>query len=74
MNHEPDEFPTRTSPRLHGAMPIWHGTVDAAQLRAACASRVRAAAARLIALWGSDERAREPGFALHAALIGLRPA
>ncbi|MFH1495367.1 MAG: NADH-quinone oxidoreductase subunit C [Pseudomonadota bacterium] len=53
---------------LKTAMPAWHGTVDAAQFRAACA-QVREHGGRLIALWGSDERAHGQGFALHAALM-----
>ncbi|MFA7316682.1 MAG: NADH-quinone oxidoreductase subunit C [Sulfuricella sp.] len=53
---------------LQTAMPAWRGTVDAAQFRAACA-QVREHGGRLIALWGSDERAQGQGFALHAALM-----
>ena len=54
------EFPTRF-PKLPGAMPIWHGTVDAAQFRSLC-EQVEHGGGKLVALWGSDELARDAGF------------
>lgn len=53
---------------LNTAIPAWHGTVDPAGFRAACTT-IREHGGRLIALWGSDERAHNQGFALHAALM-----
>jgi Ni,Fe-hydrogenase III large subunit/Ni,Fe-hydrogenase III component G len=62
-----DEFPAKY-PRLPGAMPIWHGTVDAAEFRELC-EQTQHGGGKLVALWGSDEQARGAGFALHAALV-----
>ena len=53
---------------IPGAVPAWRGEADAARWRALC-QRVRDQGGRLIALWGSDRRAMEAGFAVHAALI-----
>jgi Ni,Fe-hydrogenase III large subunit/Ni,Fe-hydrogenase III component G len=53
---------------LPGAVPAWQGKVDAAQWRALC-RRVRDNGGRLIALWGSDWRLSDGGFAVHAAMI-----
>jgi Ni,Fe-hydrogenase III large subunit/Ni,Fe-hydrogenase III component G len=53
--------------QLPGAMPVWHGRVDAGQWRTAC-ERVREKGGRLVALWGSDDRDRGSGLAVHAAL------
>jgi len=62
-----DEFPTRF-PKLPGAMPIWHGTVDAIQFRSLC-EQVGRGGGKLVALWGSDELARDAGYALHVSLV-----
>ena len=61
-----NDFPVALK-ELHAAMPTWHGTVNADEFRAACA-QVRASGGRLMALWGTDERAHGKGFALHVAL------
>jgi len=53
--------------QLAGAMPVWHGRVDAQQWRAAC-QQVREKGGRLVALWGADNSDRGEGFAVHAAL------
>ena len=53
--------------RLPGAMPVWHGRVDAEQWRATC-WQVRDKGGRLVALWGADNGDRKEGFAVHAAL------
>ena len=53
--------------QLPGAMPVWHGRVDAQQWRTAC-EKVREKGGRLVALWGSDNSDRDAGFAVHAAL------
>src|ERR1041385_6581474 len=50
-----------------GAMPVRAGAADAAQLHDACAN-VRSAGGALVALWGSDQRARGAGFAVQVAL------
>ena len=52
---------------LAGAMPVWHGRVDARQWRAAC-QQVRDKGGRLVAVWGTDNRDRGEGYAVHAAL------
>ncbi len=52
---------------LPGAMPVWHGRVDALQWRAAC-EQVRNKGGRLVALWGADNNDRGQGYAMHAAL------
>jgi len=53
--------------RLPGAMPVSCARIEPAALRAAC-EQARAAGARLVALWGSDETPRGAGFAVHLAL------
>jgi Ni,Fe-hydrogenase III large subunit/Ni,Fe-hydrogenase III component G len=52
---------------LPGAVPAFHARVAREALRPAC-EQARADGARLVALWGSDERRRDAGFALHLAL------
>jgi len=53
--------------QLPGAMPVWHGRVDAQQWRAAC-QQVRDKGGRLVALWGADNDDRGQRYAVHAAL------
>ncbi len=53
--------------QLPGAMPVWHGRVDAQQWRAA-SQQVRDKGGRLVALWGADNNDRGQGYAVHAAL------
>ena len=62
-----DEFTAKFN-KLHGALPVWHGTVDATQFRSLCEQAVHAGG-RLVALWGSDESAREARYALHVLLV-----
>jgi Ni,Fe-hydrogenase III large subunit/Ni,Fe-hydrogenase III component G len=62
-----DEFTSRFN-KLPGAMPIWHGKVDATQFRNLC-EQVKHDGGKLVALWGSDESARDAGYALHVALV-----
>ncbi|MDP4029411.1 MAG: NADH-quinone oxidoreductase subunit C [Gallionella sp.] len=62
-----DEF-TATFNKLPGAMPIWHGTVDAAQFRNLC-EQVKHDGGKLVALWGSDESPCDGGYALHVSLV-----
>ena len=52
---------------IPGAVPAWHATVTEHELLPVCA-RVRDDGGRLVALWGTDERRRGGGFALHVAL------
>src|SRR5512135_1995162 len=63
---QPEDFPITLAP-LPGAAPVWHGTADAAQLRACCEA-VKNRGGRLLALWGTDERHLGRGFALHVTL------
>ena len=53
--------------QLAGAIPVWHGRVDAQQWRTAC-QKVRDKGGRLVALWGADNSDRAEGYAVHAAL------
>ena len=61
-----EDFKIELKP-LAGAMPVWHGRVDARQWRTAC-EQVRAKGGRLVALWGADDRDRGEEYAVHAAL------
>jgi len=64
-----DNLPCAIRP-MPGAVPLWCGTIEPAQLREACAA-VATQGGRLAALWGSDERdgaLGNAGFALHVAL------
>jgi Ni,Fe-hydrogenase III large subunit/Ni,Fe-hydrogenase III component G len=61
-----EDFKIELKP-LAGAMPVWHGRVDAQQWRTAC-EQVRAKGGRLVALWGADDRDRGQGYAVDAAL------
>jgi len=54
--------------RINGATPAWQGVTSAENLRPLC-QHILNAGGRLLALWGSDERARGEGFALHVALV-----
>ncbi|MDO8292428.1 MAG: NADH-quinone oxidoreductase subunit C [Gallionella sp.] len=62
-----DEFTSKFN-KLPGAMPIWHGTVDATQFRNLC-EQVKHDGGKLVALWGSDESTRDAGYALHVSLV-----
>src|SRR4051812_38304894 len=53
--------------QLPGAMPVWHGRVNAQQWSTAC-RQVRDKGGRLVALWGSDNTDHAAGYAVHAAL------
>src|SRR4051812_4090900 len=58
--------------RLPGALPIWHGVIDAAGWQATAAA-VAQAGGRLVAVWGSggDDPARPRGCAAYALTRGL---
>lgn len=62
-----DEFPAKF-PKLPGAMPVWHGTVDSTEFRNLC-EQVQRGGGKLVAMWGSDELARDAGYALHISLV-----
>ncbi len=62
-----DDIPSALT-RLAGAMPVWHGAVSAEELRA-LAAQVMHGGGKLVALWGSDESAERPAYALHVALV-----
>ena len=64
-----DDF-TTLFPKLPGAMPIWHGVVDAQDLLSLC-EQVKHSGGKLAALWGSDETQREGNYALHVALVSV---
>jgi Ni,Fe-hydrogenase III large subunit/Ni,Fe-hydrogenase III component G len=52
---------------IPGAIRAHRATIEAANLREIC-ERVAKQGGRLVALWGSDERARGRGYAVHFAL------
>jgi Ni,Fe-hydrogenase III large subunit/Ni,Fe-hydrogenase III component G len=54
---------------MPGAAHAWHALCDPGQWRAAC-DAMAAAGGRLGALWASDERDAQGGFAAHAVLVG----
>lgn len=54
--------------RLAGAIPAWSGEIKPGDLQSVC-QNVQDCGGRLIALWGSDARAQDKGFALHIALV-----
>jgi Ni,Fe-hydrogenase III large subunit/Ni,Fe-hydrogenase III component G len=62
-----DEFPTKFQ-RMPGVMPIWHGAVDAAIFRSLCVE-VANSGGKLVALWGTDDRAMNSSYAVHVALV-----
>ena len=49
---------------VRSAVPAWRARIEAHKLREVCIA-VAARDGRLVALWGSDERDRDGGFALH---------
>src|SRR5512139_3142937 len=53
---------------LPGGVPAWHARAEPARLRE-LASAIAERGGRLAALWGSDERDRGAGFALHVAFV-----
>jgi Ni,Fe-hydrogenase III large subunit/Ni,Fe-hydrogenase III component G len=56
--------------RLAAPLPIWRGTVDANQWRAA-AETVLTAGGRLVSMWGSDRSATDPGRLVVCAAYAL---
>ena len=53
---------------VRSAVPAWHASADVERLRE-IAIGVAAKDGRLAALWGSDERDRDAGFALHLTFV-----
>jgi len=64
----PIKHPRLQLERMNGAIPAWRGKVVAGDLQAICQS-VHDGGGRLLALWGSDERGQDHGYALHVALV-----
>jgi Ni,Fe-hydrogenase III large subunit/Ni,Fe-hydrogenase III component G len=64
----PIKHPNLHLERMNGAIPAWRGKIASADLHPIC-QNVRDGGGRLLALWGSDERAHGDGFALHVALV-----
>jgi len=54
--------------KLPGALPVWQATIAHDDLRPVC-QNVADGGGRLLALWGSDQRATQFGFALHVVLL-----
>ena len=52
---------------LRSAVPAWHARIEPTRLREVCVD-VAARDGHLVALWGSDERDRDGGYALHLTL------
>ncbi len=61
-----DSLPPQLT-RLPGAVPAWRAEASAAELPDICQA-VKDQGGRLAALWGTDERDRGGGYALHLAL------
>jgi len=61
-----EDFPVEMRP-VPGAMPVWHGVVDASQWRA-LAQQVRNKGGRIVALWGCQLAGTLGGFAVHMTL------
>lgn len=53
--------------RQAGEFPVWRGSVEPSHLTAVAQS-VKSEGGQLLALWGSDERGQDAGFAIHLAL------
>ncbi len=68
-----DDF-TSTFPRLPGPMPVWHGIVNAADLRTLC-EQVQHGGGKLVALWGEDRSQKSAVKSQETASINrLQPA
>lgn len=64
-----DDF-TSLFPRLSGEMPVWHGTVNAEELRA-LSEQAQRGGGKLLALWGED-RSEDAGFGIQEKTKGLQ--
>jgi len=64
----PIKHPNLHLERINGAIPAWRGKIACADLQPICQT-VRDGGGRLLALWGSDERAQGNGFVLHVVLV-----
>jgi len=64
----PIQYPHLHLERMSGAIPAWRGKIASTDLHAIC-QNVSDGGGRLVALWGSDERAQDSGFALHVVLV-----
>ena len=65
-----DDF-TTLFPKLPGAMPVWHGKVNAQELLSLC-EQVKHDGGKLVALWGSDDTQQNSQYALHVALVNAQ--
>jgi Ni,Fe-hydrogenase III large subunit/Ni,Fe-hydrogenase III component G len=54
--------------KIPGAIPAWSGEIKPDDLLPICRN-VQDGGGRLVALWGSDDRAQGAGYALHIALV-----
>jgi Ni,Fe-hydrogenase III large subunit/Ni,Fe-hydrogenase III component G len=61
-------YPDLHLTKLAGAIPAWSGEITVDDLIPVCQS-VQDSGGRLVALWGSDAREQDKGFALHLALV-----
>ncbi|MFA5826389.1 MAG: NADH-quinone oxidoreductase subunit C [Gallionellaceae bacterium] len=64
----PIKHPNLHLQRMSGAIPAWSGSIAGTDLPLICQA-VRDGGGRLVALWGSDERKQDKGFALHVLLV-----
>ena len=64
----PIKYPNIRLESMHGALSAWRARIGVDELLPIC-QEVRAGGGRLLALWGSDERANGEGFALHVTLV-----
>lgn len=65
----PIQYPDLELQRLPGALPAWQATIRVGDMQPIC-RMVRDGGGRLLALWGTDERATaQGGYALHFVLV-----
>jgi Ni,Fe-hydrogenase III large subunit/Ni,Fe-hydrogenase III component G len=64
----PINHPNLHLTKLPGAIPAWSGEIKPDDLQPIC-QNVQDGGGRLVALWGSDDRAQGAGYTLHVALV-----
>jgi Ni,Fe-hydrogenase III large subunit/Ni,Fe-hydrogenase III component G len=64
----PITYPNLHLTKIPSAIPAWSGEIAPDDLQPIC-QKVHDGGGRLVALWGSDDRAQGAGYALHVALV-----
>lgn len=62
------KYPSLQLERMSGAIPAWQGNIGVGDMLPICRN-VRDGGGRLVALWGSDQRAQQKDFVLHVLLV-----